>query len=138
MDMRMSRYLVSLFPELSLQNVVLATIPPLTFLSQKNKLQQIPPCHAEIYLAIASVPKGRITTHKILADQCNTTARTVEKVSRRNPILDVPFHRVVKSNLSLQGKKVQHQIKVLEQEGVEFITKTGKGAIVDGRCVYHF
>ena len=110
------------------------------------EIQQITPFQTKVYLALLRVPKGKVTTYKILASEieCNSS-RAVEKALRRNPFAPyVPCHRVVQSNLSIggvrrrkDGEKNQQKIKMLEEEGVAFLA-TGKHAIVDGSCVYLF
>ena len=109
------------------------------------QIEQITPFQADVYLALMRVPKGKVTTYKILADEVGCkSSRAVGQALKRNPFVEVPCHRVVKSNLSVggfrgkkDGDKIQQKIKILEKEGVSFLS-TGKDAIVDGSCVYLF
>lgn len=109
------------------------------------QMQQITPFQADVYLALMKVPKGKVTTYKILAAEvgCNSS-RAVGQALKRNPFAEVPCHRVVKSNLSVggfrgkkDGDKIKEKIQMLEEEGVSFIS-TGRDAIVDGSCVFLF
>lgn len=109
------------------------------------QIQQITPFQADVYLALMRVPKGKVTTYKILAAEigCNSS-RAVGQALKRNPFVEVPCHRVVKSNLSVggfrgkkDGEKIQQKIKMLAEEGVAFLS-TGEDPIVDGSCVYLF
>ena len=76
------------------------------------------------------IPKGKVTTYKILAEKLNTKAyRAVGHALRRNPHSPiVPCHRVVKSdgsiggfngNLNPKSKEVGEKIQMLRKEGVK-------------------
>lgn len=76
------------------------------------------------------IPKGRVTTYKIIAERLGTKAyRAVGNALNKNPygILNcktkkiVPCHRVVNSNGKIGGfaRGVKNKIKLLKKEGVE-------------------
>ena len=84
----------------------------------------------KIYNLLKKVPKGKVTTYKLLAEKMRTKAyRAVGQAMRCNPYApEVPCHRVVKSDGSIGGfmgkisknsKEVKKKIKMLEMEGVE-------------------
>ena len=95
----------------------------------------------KIYDILKKVPKGRVTTYKILAEAAGTKAyRAVGNAMAKNPYAPkVPCHRVVNSdgnvgNYSGKGGK-KGKIGMLEKEGV----KVRNGKIVDfGNVVFRF
>ena len=82
----------------------------------------------QCYELLRTVPKGRITTYKALANALGTRAyRAVGGAMNRNPdIPKTPCHRVVASDGSMGGyaSGVDHKIQLLEKEGI--IIKNGK------------
>ena len=66
---------------------------------QENNFNQ------KIYSLLKKVPKGKITTYKILAEALDTKAyRAVGQAMRNNPYApEVPCHRVVSSDGSIGG-----------------------------------
>ena len=81
----------------------------------------------EVYNLCRKIPKGRVTTYKILAEKLNTKAyRLVGKALSNNPYAPaVPCHRVVASSGKLLGFKgstkaqaLKAKQKLLEQEGI--------------------
>src|SRR3989344_2434950 len=79
----------------------------------------------KIYELLKKVPKGRVTTYKILAEKLGTKAyRAVGQAMAKNPYAPiVPCHRVVNSdgnigNYSGKGGK-KGKIRMLEKEGVK-------------------
>ena len=84
----------------------------------------------KIYSLLRKVPKGKVTTYKILASRLNCRAyRAVGQAMRCNPHApQVPCHRVVKSDGSIGGfsgninpnsKEVKNKIRLLKKEGVK-------------------
>lgn len=84
----------------------------------------------KIYDLLKKVPKGKVTTYKILAEALGTKAyRAVGQAMRCNPYAPkVPCHRVVKSDGSIGGfqgsmnpdsKEVKKKILMLKKERVE-------------------
>ncbi len=84
----------------------------------------------KIYNLLKKVPKGKITTYKILAEALNTKAyRAVGQAMRHNPFApEVPCHRVVSSDGKIGGfsgsinpnsKEVKRKIEMLRKEGIK-------------------
>jgi len=84
----------------------------------------------QIYSLLKKVPKGKVTTYKILAKAAGTKAyRAVGNAMNKNPygILNckgknmVPCHRVVDSNGHLHGfaHGLKKKAELLEKEGIE-------------------
>ena len=79
----------------------------------------------KIWNLTRKIPKGRVTTYKILAEKLDTKAyRAVGNAMAKNPYAPVvPCHRVVNSdgnagNYSGKGGK-KGKIRMLEKEGVK-------------------
>ena len=86
--------------------------------------------YEKVYGLCKKVPKGKVTTYKILAEKLGTKAyRAVGSAMNRNPngILNctgrnmVPCHRVVASNGHLHGfaHGLKKKAELLRKEGVE-------------------
>ncbi len=83
----------------------------------------------KIYDALLHIPKGRVTTYKLLAQtlRCRS-AQAIGQALKRNPFApEVPCHRVIRSDHHLggfQGKRagasIREKTRLLEQEGVLF------------------
>ena len=82
----------------------------------------------KVYNLLKQIPKGKITTYKILANKLNIKAyRAVGNALRNNPNAPlVPCHRVIKSNGEIGGfmgstnqKKVNKKINLLKKEGIK-------------------
>ncbi|MAG08535.1 cysteine methyltransferase [Candidatus Woesearchaeota archaeon] len=71
----------------------------------------------------SGIPKGNITTYKILAEKLGTKAyRAVGTALKNNPTpIIIPCHRVVKSNGELGefSSKVYKKEDLLREEGIE-------------------
>jgi methylated-DNA-[protein]-cysteine S-methyltransferase len=85
---------------------------------------------------MATIPRGRVTTYRLIAKKLETKAyRAVGNACRNNPYAPrVPCHRVVKSDGTIggfagktSGRTVQNKVELLRKEGVQ--VKDGK--IVD-------
>lgn len=81
----------------------------------------------KVYNQLQKVPKGRVTTYKILANSLNCSAyRAVGTALKNNPYAPkVPCHRVVSADGSIggfkgrkTGKSIQEKISMLTKEGV--------------------
>lgn len=77
-----------------------------------------------VYQLLKQIPKGQITTYKILADYFNTKAyRGIGQILKRNPNApEVPCHRVIKSNGELggyAGTQIYKKIELLKKEGLD-------------------
>jgi methylated-DNA-[protein]-cysteine S-methyltransferase len=83
------------------------------------------------YALLRRVPKGRVTTYKAIAETLGTKAyRAVGNAMRTNPRpIDVPCHRVVKSDGTLGGYLygAAKKAALLESEGVA----VREGKVVD-------
>lgn len=94
----------------------------------------------KVYQACQKIPKGRISTYKLLAKAIGKpkACRAVGQALNKNPYAPkVPCHRVVKSDSTLggfaQGNKKKQ--KILEKEGL----KLRQEKIVDfQKHLYHF
>lgn len=75
------------------------------------------------YKLLASVPRGRVTTYKALADALGTRAyRAIGQFMKHNPYAPiVPCHRVVASNGTIGGFNggIAKKIRMLRKEGVK-------------------
>ena len=79
------------------------------------------------YSLLKKVPKGKVTTYKVLARALNTKAyRAVGNTMNKNPHKDVPCHRVVKSTGDVGGfaSGTREKTKLLKKESV--IINNGK------------
>lgn len=83
-----------------------------------------------VYEELKKVPKGKVTTYKLLAEKLGTKAyRAVGSALKNNPYApEVPCHRVVKSNGKIggfmgkmSGEEVAKKIVMLRNEGVEIL-----------------
>lgn len=83
------------------------------------------------YELLRTVPKGRVTTYKELANALGTKAyRAVGTAMKKNPNLPkTPCHRVVNSNGELGGYLLglNEKIKLLKKESIE----VENGKIID-------
>ncbi len=91
------------------------------------------------YELLKKVPKGKITTYKILAEKLETKAyRAVGNAMNKNPYAPrVPCHRVVKSDGEVGGFEsgTKKKIEMLKREGIKI--KNNKIENFE-ECVYRF
>lgn len=89
------------------------------------------------YELLKNIPKGKVTTYKEIAKALKTKAyRAVGNAMNKNPNpVDIPCHRVVKTDGSLGGYAYgdAKKILLLKEEGVE--VKDGK--IVSFEAILH-
>jgi|SRR3989338_7058098 len=75
------------------------------------------------YELLKEVPKGKITTYKIIAEKLGTKAyRAVGNAMNKNPYAPkIACHRVVNSNGKIGGFAlgVKNKIKILKKEGIK-------------------
>lgn len=76
----------------------------------------------KVYKITKKIPKGKITTYKLIANKLNTKAyRAVGTILKNNNNPEIPCHRVVKSNKKPgnynKGKK--EKIRLLKKEGIK-------------------
>lgn len=83
-----------------------------------------------VYELIKTVPAGKVTTYKVVAEKLGTKAyRAVGQALKNNPYAPaVPCHRVVRSDGRIggfmgktTGEEVAKKIALLKSEGVEVI-----------------
>lgn len=76
----------------------------------------------KVYNLCKKIPKGYISTYKILANKLNTKAyRAVGRALNKNPYKNVPCHRVISSSSHLYGfaRGLKAKRKLLEKEGIK-------------------
>ena len=76
-----------------------------------------------VWELLKKIPKGRVTTYKLIAQKIKTKAyRAVGNACHNNPYFPISAcHRVVYSNGNVGGfaSGVKNKIKLLEKEGVK-------------------
>lgn len=89
------------------------------------------------YAMLHRIPKGKVTTYKILAEALGTKGyRAVGQILKRNPNpISCPCHRVVSSDGKIGGFLFGHEKKIslLEEEGVKIKNRR----LVELRDVLH-
>lgn len=77
----------------------------------------------KVWKLLEKVPKGRVTTYKIIAEKLGTRAyRAVGTACHNNPYTTkAACHRVITSNGRIGGFRtgVKEKIELLEKEGIE-------------------
>src|SRR3989338_2212763 len=79
----------------------------------------------KVWQLTKKIPKGKITTYKIVAKKLNSNAyRAVGQALKKNPNApEVPCHRVVASDGSIYGykgiKNNKEKINLLKKEGIK-------------------
>lgn len=93
---------------------------------KSNKISEL---QYRVYLALLTIPVGKVTTYKSLAQNVGCkSARAIGQILRRNPYAPkVPCHRVVRSDSSVGGFSgslgcayVKKKYQLLKSEGVTF------------------
>lgn len=84
---------------------------------------------AKVFELIKQIPRGKITTYKILAEEAGSPKAymAVGSILRNNPcLIDVPCHRVICSSGKIGGYKLgqKYKIKLLKKEGVNIENNT--------------
>ena len=96
-----------------------------------------------VYDTICQIPQGYVTTYGLLARELDCgSAQAVGQALKRNPFApEVPCHRVIASDLTTggfsgqrEGAKIRKKIRLLKQEGVEFVN----GELVDHSQIWDF
>jgi len=92
---------------------------------------------ARCYALLRTIPRGRVSTYKLLAEALGTQAwRAVGRAMARNPdLVQTPCHRIVRSDGSLGGyaQGVEAKISLLESEGI----RIEQGKIADLEAVLY-
>ena len=81
----------------------------------------------EVYALTKRIPKGKVSSYKIIAEKLGTKAyRAVGNALNKNINKNVPCHKVVRSDGVVGGfaRGTKKKIEMLEKEGVEI--KNGK------------
>ena len=76
-----------------------------------------------VFALVKKIPKGRITTYKIIAKRLHNSqgSRAVGNALKNNPfLLVIPCHRIIKSNGEIGGYVggIGVKMKLLKQEGI--------------------
>ena len=70
----------------------------------------------KLQILLTKIPKGKVTTYKIVAKKLKIHPRTAGRLLSNNPHPDkYPCYRVVYSN----GRVVSKHVKLLKKEGIE-------------------
>ncbi|NIO44705.1 MAG: cysteine methyltransferase [Candidatus Aenigmarchaeota archaeon] len=70
----------------------------------------------ELQILLTKIPKGKVTTYKIVAKKLRIHPRTAGRLLSKNPYPDkYPCYRVVFSD----GRVVRKHVKLLRKEGIE-------------------
>jgi methylated-DNA-[protein]-cysteine S-methyltransferase len=92
-----------------------------------------------VYDALKLIPKGKVTTYKILGDFIGCkSAQAIGQALTRNPDAPkVPCHRVIKTDGTIGGYAfwVSEKRAILAQEGVYFDSRDN---FIDTNCIYYF
>ena len=87
------------------------------------------PFQKRVYAALLRIPRGRVTTYKLLAGHLRCrSCRAVGQALKRNPYAPtVPCHRVIASDLTPGGfmgrrdaSALRRKLALLAKEGVRF------------------
>jgi len=82
----------------------------------------------KVWELLKGIPKGKVTTYKIIANKLNTKGyQAVGNACHNNPYAPlVPCHRVINSDGRVGGfaSGTENKIKLLEKEGIKI--KNGK------------
>lgn len=76
----------------------------------------------ECYKLMRQIPKGKVTTYKILAVKCKTWPRVIGRICGANPdVPATPCHRVVRSDGKVDGYAfgTDKKIELLKSEGIQ-------------------
>lgn len=100
-----------------------------TFVNPKNN-RVVTAFQYKVFDLVAQIPRGQITSYKVLSDTLKSAPRAVGQALKLNPFcpLPVPCHRVIASDLSIGGfagkggdcQNTANKKAMLELEGCEF------------------
>ncbi len=102
------------------------------------------PFQHRVYQTLQEVPKGKVTTYKLLGEAVGCkSSRAIGQAMRRNPFVpEVPCHRVIRTDLSIggyageaDGEELSRKLKLLAEEGVHF---DSQGRLIDPHCLFDF
>ena len=95
----------------------------------KDKFPDCTEFQKKVYQVTSQIPKGKITTYKILANfiGCKSAQAVGQALKRNRFAPKVPCHRVISSDLTIGGfggkrvgKNIKEKIAILKSEGIEF------------------
>ena len=93
----------------------------------------------KVWKLMEKIPKGKVTTYKIIAKKLNCRAyRAVGNACHNNPYFPrVPCHRVINSNGDIGGfaSGTEKKIKLLKKDGIKI--KDGKVLNLE-KVIHHF
>ena len=75
----------------------------------------------KLYKLVKKIPRGKISTYKILAKKLNTNSyRAIGKLLNKNTSSKIPCHRIIMSSGAIGGynKGIKKKIKLLKKEGI--------------------
>lgn len=77
-------------------------------------------------LLLSKIPKGKVTTYKILAKLLNTSPRAIGRIIANNPDpINCPCYKVVGSDGKLVGYSgkggLKSKTKLLEKDGIKIV-----------------
>ncbi len=93
----------------------------------------------ECYKLMRQIPKGKVTTYKILAEKCKTWPRVIGRICWANPdVPATPCHRVVRSDGKVDGYAygTDKKIELLRSEGIQIDDKNRILKLEN--CLYRF
>jgi len=108
----------------------------------QNRMVAVSPFRHRVYEAVRRIPKGKVTTYKLLASQIGCgSCQAVGQALRGNPFApEVPCHRVIATDLTIggfagmtSGPEIQRKLDLLEAEEVSFIN----GHLADTGCLFY-
>ena len=77
----------------------------------------------EVFAVVRRIPRGKISTYKLVAQKLNTRAyRAVGQALKNNRRPRVPCHRVIKSSGELggfRGSQTREKARILRSEGIK-------------------
>lgn len=80
----------------------------------------------QLFSLLKKIPRGKVTTYKILAKKLKLYPREVARIlSKNESLIIVPCHRVVYSNGKVAGyvKDKKEKIKLLKREGIKIVNE---------------
>ncbi len=93
----------------------------------------------KVYSTLLLIPKGRITTYKLLADfiDCKSSQAIWQALTRNQNAPQIPCHRVIKTNGNLGGYAfgIEKKREILEGENVYFDSNDN---IIDKEKIWDF
>jgi len=79
------------------------------------------PFQDDVFEAVKKIPRGRVTTYKLVAQKLNTSAfRAVGQALKKNRSAQIPCHRVINSNtfVGQYNRGINEKIRLLKSEGI--------------------